>query len=93
MVLMQFTMGLVLINIVILLFLIFIYIKNLKSIYSKFTIGLFIFAFVFLVENLVAAYFYFTMMPYYANGAELPTFILKLLETIALFVFFWITRE
>lgn len=90
---MQFTIGLVIINIVILLHLSFIYIKNLKSIHSRFTIGLLIFALIFLVENLVAAYFYFTMMPYYANGTELPTFILKLLETIAFLIFLWITRE
>ena len=90
---MQFTIGLVIINIVILLYFTSIYIKNLKSIHSKFTIGLLIFALVFLIENLVAAYFYFTMMPYYANDTELPTFILKLLETIAFLVFLWITRE
>ncbi len=90
---MQFTLGLVAINIGILLYLSWIYIKNLRSIHSKFTTGLFIFALVFLIENLFAAYFYITMMPYYARGTEIPTFLLKLLETIAFLFFLWITKE
>jgi len=90
---MQITIGLIAINIASLLYLNFIYIKNLKSIHSKFTIGLLIFALVFLIENLVAAYFYLTMMPYYANGIELPAFFLRFLQTIAFLIFLWITRE
>lgn len=93
MALMQFTIGLVLMNIVVLLYLTGIYIKNFRSLQSKFTIGLLIFALVFLIENIVASYFYFTMMPYYANGIELPAFLLRLLQTIAFLVFLWITRE
>lgn len=90
---MQFTIGLVSINIIILCLLLFIYLKNLRSIKSKFTIGLVLFVTVFLIQNIVAAYFYFTMMDLYAQGTELPVLLLTIMQTLAFIIFLFITRE
>ncbi len=70
-----------------------IYIKNLRNIKSKFTIGLFIFALLFLLQNLVSLYFYLTMMEYYAPEVEIHVFILTLLQTIAFLILLKITWE
>ncbi|MBI2657954.1 hypothetical protein HYX08_04645 [Candidatus Woesearchaeota archaeon] len=70
-----------------------IYIRNLKKIKSNFTIGLFIFALLFLIQNLVSLYYYLTMMEYYSPEVELHVFILTLLQTIGFLVLLKITWE
>ena len=76
-----------------LLGLLYIYIKNLKSIKSKFTIGLLIFAVLFLLQNLFSLYFYFTMIEYFVPQVEVHVFILTLLQTIAFLILLKITWE
>ena len=73
--------------------LIHIYIKNVKKVKSKFTIGLLIFAVLFLVQNLVSLYYYLTMMNYYAPEVEAHVFILTLLQTAAFLVLLIITWD
>jgi len=73
--------------------LLFVYIKNLQKIRSNFTIGLFIFAALFLLQNIVSLYFYLTMMDYYAADVAVHVFILTLLETIAFLVLLVITWD
>ena len=73
--------------------LLYIYIKNLKNIKSKFTIGLLIFAALFLLQNLVSLYFYFTMIEYFVPQVEVHVFILTLLQTIAFLILLKITWE
>lgn len=70
-----------------------IYIKNLKKIKSSFTIGLFVFALLFLVQNIISLYYYLTMMEYYSPEVEIHVFILTLLQTIGFLVLLKITRE
>lgn len=70
-----------------------VYIKSLRKIKSKFTIGLLIFAFLFLMQNIVSLYFYFTMMDYYVPAVEMHVFILTLLQTLAFSVLLKITWE
>ena len=70
-----------------------IYIRNLKKIKSGFTIGLFIFALLFLVQNLVSLYYYLTMMEYYSPEVEVHVFILTLLQTMGFLVLLKITWE
>lgn len=70
-----------------------IYIRNLKKIKSNFTIGLFIFALLFLIQNLVSLYYYLTMMKYYSPEVEVHVFILTLLQTIGFLVLLKITWE
>ena len=76
-----------------LLGLLYIYIKNLKTIKSKFTIGLLIFAVLFLLQNIVSLYFYFTMIEYFVPQVEVHVFILTLLQTIAFLILLKITWE
>jgi len=73
--------------------LLYIYAKNLKSIKSKFTLGLLIFAVLFLLQNLVSLYFYFTMIEYFVPQVEVHVLILTLLQTIAFLILMKITWE
>ena len=81
------------ISIVLLIVLLHIYYKNLKKIKSRFTLGLFIFAALFLLQNLVSIYFYFAMMNYYAAEVTAHVFIFTLLQAIAFLVLLKITWE
>ena len=73
--------------------LIHVYIKNLRKIKSKFTIGLLIFAVLFLIQNLVSLYYFVTMMDYYSPEVEFHVFILTLLQAIGFAVLLKITWE
>jgi len=70
-----------------------IYIQNLKKIKSKFTIGLLVFALLFLIQNLISLYYYLTMMDYYSPEVEVHVFILTLLQTIGFLILLKITWE
>ena len=76
-----------------LLGLLYVYYKNLRQVKSKFTIGLFIFAVLFLIQNLVSLYYYLTMMDYYSPEVEVHVFILTLLQTAAFLILLKITWE
>lgn len=90
---MNFTTVLTGISTVSLFGLLYIYIKNLKNIKSKFTIGLLIFAVLFLLQNLISLYFYFTMIYYFVPQVEIHVLILTLLQTIAFLILLKITWE
>ena len=90
---MKLTAFLAAVSILLLLGLVYVYYKNLKSIRSKFTIGLFVFALLFLIQNIVSFYYYITMMSYYAPEVEIHVFILTLLQTLALAILLKITWE
>jgi hypothetical protein len=90
---MQYTLGLEVINVILLLYLVYVYSVNLRTIKSNFTIGLLLFSVVFLIQNIVAIYFSITMMEYYVQGLEGVVFILTLLETLAFSVFVYITKS
>ena len=81
------------ISTILLLGLLFIYYKNLRKIKSNFTIGLFIFALLFLIQNIISLYYFITMMNYYAPEVEIHVFILTLLQTIGFGILLKITWE
>lgn len=91
--LMQITFWLAVINIALLVYLTIAHLRMMRSIKTSFTIGLLLFVLVFLIHNILAAYFYLTMMELYAVGAEIPVFIITLIETIAFSIFVWIIRQ
>ena len=91
--LMNLTTILTAISAISLLLLISVYLKNLKKIKSIFTIGLVTFALLFLMQNLVSLYFYFTMMQYYTPEVEIHVFIFTLLQIIAFVILLKITYE
>ena len=90
---MNITKVLTVISILLLLVLLYVYSKNLKAIKSKFTIGLFLFALLFLMQNIVSLYYYITMMKYYVPEVEVHVFIITLLQTIGFLVLLKITWE
>ncbi len=91
--LMNFTTILTVVSTLLLFGLSYVYYKNLKIIKSKFTIGLFTFVVLFILQNLVSLYFYFTMMQYYAPQVEAHVFIFTLLQSIAFLILLKITWE
>ena len=91
--LMTLTTILTVLSALILAALLHIYIKNLRKIKSNFTIGLLIFALLFLIQNIVSLYFYLTMMDYYVPEVELHVFIFTLLQTIGFAVLLKLTWE
>ena len=91
--LMSITIGLVVLNIVVLLYLFFIQLRIVNKFKSGFAIGLFLFILVFLIENIVSLYFYLTMMHLYAVGTDLPVFVLKALESLALLIYLWLVHK
>ena len=76
-----------------LLGLLYIYAKNLQHTKSRFTIGLFLFALLFLLQNAVSLYYYVTMMAYYVDEVAVHVFILTLLQTIAFLLMLKISWE
>ena len=90
---MNVTAALTAVSTIFLLGLLYVYYKNLKHARSKFTIGLFLFALLFLIQNIVSLYYYITMMRYYAPEVEDHVFIITLLQTIGFLVLLKITWE
>ena len=81
--LMNITTILSAINVLLIISLLYIYGRSFFKIKSMFSAGLFVFALLFLVHNLVYLYFSFTMMPYYSGEIQTYGFIFTLLQTIA----------
>lgn len=74
------------INCLLILSLIYVYIKNAIKIKSFFTLGLLIFALLFLIQNIVSIYFYITMIPYYVDEVETFGFIYSIIQTVAFII-------
>jgi len=81
------------ISTILLLGLIYVYYKNLIKIKSNFTIGLLIFALLFLIQNIISLYFFITMKNYYVPEVEIHVFILTLLQTIGFGILLKITWD
>ena len=90
---MNITTAITAVSTIFLLGLLYVYSKNLKKIKSRFTIGLLIFALLFLFQNLISLYYYITMMKYYAPEVEVHVFILTLLQAIGFLILLIITWE
>ena len=90
---MNFTTVLTSISTIVLVVLLYVYFKNLRKVKSGFTVGLFIFALLFLIQNLVSLCYYITMKMYYTPEVEVHVFILTLLQAIGFSVLLKITWE
>lgn len=77
-----------------LLLLLFIYGRNLRQVRSPFAIGLFLFAFLFLVENILSIQ-YFLQMEAWGVGAYAawPMLFVGIAEVAAFAVLAWISWE
>ena len=83
---MNITIILTVMGSLLLILLLMIYFKTLKKVKSSFTIGLLVFAILFLFQNLLSLFFYFTMINYYTKQVEVHVFIFTLLQTIAFII-------
>ena len=79
------------VNIMLILSLLYVYISNYSKLKSMFTLGLGIFAVLFLIQNVISFYYFVTMMPYYAASVEGFVFAFSLLQTLAFVVLNYIT--
>ena len=91
--LMTICAALTIVSIIALLGLIYVYSRSLKAIKSKFTIGLLVFASLFLLQNIISLYYYFAMMEYYVPKVENHMLILNVLQTLAFLILLKITWE
>lgn len=71
-------------NVVLLISLLWIYVKGYKIMKSKFALGLILFAGLLLIQNLMAIYFQFAMIMYYSAEVAGFALILNGLEALAL---------
>lgn len=91
--LMQLNFWLAVVNVVLLVYLAVVHLRMARSVSSSFTLGLLMFVIVFLIHNILAAYFYLTMRALYAPGTELPVLVITSIETVAFAIFVWITKQ
>jgi len=92
-ILMTLTTILTAASVILLFALLFVYFRNLKRVKSKLLIGLIIFSFVFLLQNVFSLYYSLTMMQYYVPEIQVHVFVFSLLQAIAFAVMLWITWE
>jgi multisubunit Na+/H+ antiporter MnhC subunit len=78
-------------NIILTAVLLYIYLRNLKSIKSRFTVGLVFFSGAFLIENLLDLYFYNSLISQSIFGFTTFHLTVNLLEFIGLLVLLYVT--
>lgn len=83
---MNLTAWLTALNILLIVSLLIVYMKNVLRARSTFTIGLVLFALLFLVQNVVSLFFSLTMMPLYEQGVENFVLVLTSIHTIAFII-------
>ena len=79
------------VNILLLLSLIYFYVKNYLSIKATFCMGLMIFAMLFLVENVIALYFQMFHGMCYSTDAAQFSLILNILQTFGFSALVYVT--
>jgi len=85
------TLGLIGINVILTIVLVIIYFKNYRTISSKITLGLVLFAIAFLVQSILNFFFYNILLQQGIFG--LTTFYLSagLFQMVALLILVWVT--
>lgn len=81
------------INILLIVSLLVVYLRNAMRIRSGFTYGLLLFIILFLFHNILVFYFSVTMMPLYAEGVAPFMFVFTLLQLIAFAILNWVTLK
>lgn len=87
------TLGMIAVNIVLTLILVFIYLKNYRAINSKLTLGLVFFGALFLLENVVDFYFFNSLLAKEFYGFTSVTFFINLLEMVGLLLLLYVTSK
>lgn len=79
------------INSILLVSLLYVYIKNYREVKMDFTLGLIIFAGFLLLQNLAALYFHLSMIDYYSKDVIFQATVLNVVQTVALVVLNYVT--
>ncbi len=85
------TLGTIAVNILLTLVLIGVYFKNYRTISSKMTLGLLLFAIAFLAENVLDLFFYNIILQQGIFGMTTIITSVNLLQLAALAVLLWVT--
>lgn len=87
------TTGLSAVNLVLLVVLLWVWVRNYRTFASTMVLGLIVFAVVLVVENLLAVYFAFSMATLYATDPTVQAIgsLLRGLQFVALVVLTWAT--
>ena len=80
-------------NVAMLLALLNIYMHNYRTVRSKFTSGLVLFAAFFLLHNLIALFFQLAMTPYYSKEVGGYALLINLLELLGFATLLYISRR
>ncbi|HYT01036.1 MAG TPA: hypothetical protein VEO20_10280 [Thermoplasmata archaeon] len=84
--------GLALASVAVLSGLLYVYVGNFRHLRSAFSLGLIVFAGLFVLENLAAVYFYVVLSESYGAGVALPMLALNAAELVGfatLFIVSW----
>jgi len=88
---MESSLGLQVLNMVLLSVLIFFYVRNLMKFRSDMTTGLLVFAVFLLVQNVMGLFFGLSSLQSMTDDFENYVFFMNFMETIALLALFWVT--
>ncbi len=88
-------MGVTVFNLVLLVALGVVWLRNYRTFHSPLLLGLVVFAVVLFVENTVAVYFYFSTGMLFAQGPFVQTAVaaMRSLQFVALGVLTWVTMQ
>ena len=89
--LMMVAAALTAVNCALLASLLFVYWKNYSKLKSNFTVGLALFAALFLAQNLMSLYAYYTMTPYFVDAVENYQLAFTGLQALAFLILAWLT--
>lgn len=79
------------INSVLLVLLLYVYVGNYRQMKSSLGLGLAVFAFFLLLQNVLGIYFHLMMVDYYSKDVMGQAFLITAAQTIALAVLAWVT--
>ncbi len=80
-------------NVLMSISLLYVYIKNYLKMKLPFTLGLIIFAAIFLLQNLAAIYFQFAMIMYYTKDVAEFALVINTLECLGLASLVYVTYK
>ncbi len=79
------------VNVLFLLGILYVYLRNFSGLKSKLVFGLMAFACIFMIQNLTAIYVFFQLAASYRADVAVPMLALNVLESGALALFLWLT--
>ena len=93
--LVQGASALAAVNVLLLLALSAIWLRNYRTFQTTLVLGLLLFAAAMLVENAVAVYFFLSMQSFYAGDPRVQeaVFVLRAIQFVALAVLTWVTMK